>query len=253
MGGAILHSRGVRWNPPRILGQWALVYLVGGGGVYRDERGIQTTVRPGDCILVVPEIAHSYGPKSGMFWDELYICFQGSVFDAWREAGSFDVREPVKTWLPPSEAHARFAAFFERVERRGCTSLEAVCHWQVMLAEIFRSAAGGDAGRPAWLAQALDLLEQPSAEPRLEEVARACGLGYESFRKKFEAAIGHPPGRYALGRRIERARRLIAAQGLTNKELAGLLGFHDEFHFSRTFTRFTGVTPAAFRRNARRG
>lgn len=253
VAGAIYHSRGVPRHRPRILGQWALVYLVGGGGIYRDERGIPKPVDAGDCILVVPEVAHAYGPGPGMFWDELYVCFQGPVFDAWREAGPFDIREPVKPWLPPAEAHARFAAFFERVEKRGCTSLEAVCHWQVLLAEIFRPPTGVDTNRPAWLANALDLLEEPSSELKLVEVARTCGMGYESFRKKFEAAMGQPPAHYALGRRVERARRLIAAQGLTNKELAVLLGFYDEFHFSRTFTRFTGVTPSAFRRDARRG
>jgi methylphosphotriester-DNA--protein-cysteine methyltransferase len=46
----------------------------------------------------------------------------------------------------------------------------------------------------------------------LRQAAQACGIGYKPFRKKFETAVGMPPGRYVLARRIERARRLLALQ-----------------------------------------
>jgi two-component system response regulator YesN len=68
-------------------------------------------------------------------------------------------------------------------------------------------------------------------------------MGYENFRKKFALIAGQPPARYALGRRIERARSLLARHRFTNKELADLLGFHDEFHFAKTFRKLTGRTP----------
>jgi AraC-like DNA-binding protein len=44
-------------------------------------------------------------------------------------------------------------------------------------------------------------------------------------------------------RRIERARQLLARHRFTNKELAGMLGFHDEFHFAKTFKKLAGKTP----------
>jgi two-component system response regulator YesN len=68
-------------------------------------------------------------------------------------------------------------------------------------------------------------------------------MGYESFRKQFTKIAGQPPGRYALARRVDRARSLLARHRFTNKELADLLGFHDEFHFAKTFKKMTGVTP----------
>jgi AraC-like DNA-binding protein len=43
------------------------------------------------------------------------------------------------------------------------------------------------------------------------------------------------------------ARKLIYEERLSNKELAGKLGFCDEFHFSRRFHQATGQTPSRFR------
>jgi transcriptional regulator GlxA family with amidase domain len=144
-----------------------------------------------------------------------------------------------------------FREFFRKIQLKGCSSLGAACHWQSLLAEIVTTQPK-PVGKPiAWLEQALDLLEHsaPDSATSLQEVAKACGIGYESFRKKFEQALGVPPGRYVLARRIERARRLITIENFTNKEIAELLGFYDEFHFSKVFTRFSGKTPRQFRRS----
>jgi len=77
------------------------VYLVAGTGNYYDARGNDIPLRSGDVILVFPEVAHSYGPKPGGIWNELYVCFRGPVFESWREAKVFDVRNPAFHWKPP--------------------------------------------------------------------------------------------------------------------------------------------------------
>jgi AraC-like DNA-binding protein len=59
----------------------------------------------------------------------------------------------------------------------------------------------------------------------------------------FSDIAGEPPARYAMTRRIERARHLLARHRFTNKELAEMLGFHDGFHFAKTFKKLTGKTP----------
>jgi AraC-like DNA-binding protein len=249
--GTISGSRGIRRDQSRTFGQWAIVYLVGGSGSYHDERGTDVSVRAGDVIVVFPELAHSYGPPPGGVWNELYVCFNGPVFEVWRSAGIFDVRRPVFKWQPPSKGLAVMQEFFSQMNRPGKSMRETVAQWQGVLARVMPAggatpAAGAATARPAWLVRALDLLERDSGaadDPSLEALASACGMGYESFRKKFTQLIGKPPARYALERRIDRARQLLARHPFTNKELADLLGFHDEFHFAKTFKKLTGRTP----------
>jgi len=235
----------------RIFGQWALVYNVSGRCIYKDERGCREELSPGSWILVFPELAHHYGAAPGNRWNEIYVCFRGPVFEAWREAGCFDTSRPTGGWLPPARGVRVFERFFRRIQRKDCSALQAVCLWQELLAEIVGGPQQPVKHREEWLAKALDFLE--NADPRggadsLRQAAQFCGLGYESFRKKFEHAVGMPPGRHVLARRIERARRLLSLQSLTNGEIASMLGFHDEFHFSKTFSRLTGTSTRQFRK-----
>jgi AraC-like DNA-binding protein len=247
LAGTLAGSRGISRQKPRVFDQWAVVYLVGGAGSYHDDRGTEMPVRPGDVILVFPELAHSYGPPAGGEWDELYVCFRGPAFEAWRESGLLDIRRPVFPWHPPERGLPLMQEFFGLLGRRGVTMLDATCQWQCMMARIFANQAEAPRGaaQPEWFLHALDLLErrQVEGERGLRAVAAECGMGYENFRKKFALIAGQPPGRYALGRRIERARSLLARHRFTNKELADLLGFHDEFHFAKTFRKLTGRTP----------
>lgn len=247
LAGTISKSQGIRRERMRVFGQWAIVYLVAGSGNYHDARGIDVPLHAGDVILVFPEVAHSYGPAPGGIWNEIYVCFSGPVFESWRDAELFDVRNPVFHWKAPRIGLEILQPFFSKMNKPGQSMLEAVTMWQQILSQIFasRTAKGARDQRPAWFLQAVDLLERAAAddEKTLRSIAESCGMGYESFRKKFATLAGEPPGRYALMRRIERARQLLARHRFTNKELAEMLGFHDEFHFAKTFKKITGKTP----------
>lgn len=253
LAGTIKGSNGTN-SRKRVFGQWALVYSVSGRCSYEDERGVREELVPGSWILVFPEMAQAYGPLPGEIWNEIYICFRGSVFEAWREAGCFDPMRPTGRWLPPTKGVRVFQNFFREVQQKNCSSLKAVCLWQELLTEIVGAPGEPAMKREDWIGKALDFLEHSElggGADSLRQAAQACGIGYETFRKKFESALGMPPGRYVLLRRVERARRLLALQSLSNGEIAAMLGFHDEFHFSKTFSKFTGASPREFRKQAR--
>src|SRR4051812_49006260 len=68
----------------RVFGRYAIVLVVDGQGSYRDALGTKREINAGDAILIFPELAHSYGPRVGQHWDEIYFCFDGPIFDLWR-------------------------------------------------------------------------------------------------------------------------------------------------------------------------
>jgi len=51
--------------------------------------------RVGDVVLILPDLAHAYGPKSGGGWTHLYIVFSGFQFDLWRRRSLLDPERPV--------------------------------------------------------------------------------------------------------------------------------------------------------------
>ena len=251
LAGTIHNSDGTGPSGMRVFGQWALVYVVSGTAHYHDERGNTELVEPGGWILVFPELAHSYRAAPGTNWDEIYVCFRGPIFEAWRESGIYDIARPCGRWLEPEKGVPIFERYFRKVSKKDCSALKALCLWQELMEEIICSQRNPAPHSDGWLRRAQDALEQVgpqqnSTSPR--QVAQACGMGYETFRKKFESATGVPPARYAMSRRIERARQLLTLERLTNGEIARILGFYDEFHFSKTFSRLTGCSPRDFRK-----
>jgi AraC-like DNA-binding protein len=244
--GTIHGGRGVSAHPMRILGSYAIVYLLSGTGRYEDARGTRLEVSPGDLLLLFPDIAHAYGPPSGGLWDETYIVFDGPVFDLWRRQGlltpdsPFYHLEPVDYWRPR----------FDAVSAPGLSPLERICRLQSLLADTLTHyrrdpAAARD---QQWLATARALLDADVPEPLyVDQIATHLRLSPETFRKRFARLAGIPPWRYRMTRVIERACRLVHESRLTNKEIAAQLGFNDEFHFSRRFKQFTGRSPTQFR------
>lgn len=95
-------------GPCVFFGQFAVVYVVGGGGKYRDANGYRHTVTPGDLIWVFPKLGHSYGPSDSASWNEIYICFHGPIFNLWMKSGLINVQRPVWCLEPIEYWLARF-------------------------------------------------------------------------------------------------------------------------------------------------
>ncbi|WP_225846530.1 AraC family transcriptional regulator [Streptomyces sp. HPF1205] len=103
------------------------------------------------------------------------------------------------------------------------------------------------AGRTA-AALARDLLAARLADPPgLDALAAATGTGPFALLRAFKAAYGLPPHAWLTNERVRRARRLLAA-GTTPAATAAALGFSDQSHLTRHFTRITGVPPGAYQR-----
>jgi AraC-like DNA-binding protein len=130
-----------------------------------------------------------------------------------------------------------------------------VSRFAAVLVEILaghEAAEEAPAARADWLNHACELLVAPgSAGAPPAAVAKKLGFSYETFRKKFRAAIGFAPGRFHLDSRIDRAAALLHQGRHTIKEIAAQLGFCDEFYFSRCFKRRFGQSPRAFRQRVR--
>ncbi|MEU4409352.1 AraC family transcriptional regulator [Streptosporangium sp. NPDC023963] len=61
----------------------------------------------------------------------------------------------------------------------------------------------------------------------------------------FKQTYGLPPHAYLTGRRVEHARRALLS-GRRPAEVATSVGFHDQAHLTRHFTRHVGTTPARY-------
>jgi AraC-like DNA-binding protein len=251
MAGTLSKSNTAEFQSMRVLGSYAIVYLFGGEGFYRDANGYAAKLQAGDLLLLFPEIAHRYGPRRGQEWQEIYAVFDGPAFDLWRAQGLYDATqpvihlEPVKEWLERIEQ----VLAAPRPASPEAATIE-VAQFLELLTQMTAPVALKHAGNvePEWLARTRRLLEANLEKPiDWDTVAQDCGLTYESLRKRFREATGVSPARYRSERRIAAACALLKQEPVPIKAIATSLGFRDEFHFSRRFKEITGQTPREYR------
>ena len=117
-----------------------------------------------------------------------------------------------------------------------------------IIAAASRHAEQPEQKLPRWLEQAGELLRETFAgQVTLASVAAEVGVHpvylAAMFRKHHRCTVGE----YVRRLRIEAACREVSAAETPLCDIAASLGFYDQSHFTNTFKRHTGMTPAQYR------
>jgi AraC-like DNA-binding protein len=109
--------------------------------------------------------------------------------------------------------------------------------------------------RPATIRHRTSLFEDAVAivedefasELSLDDIARRVASSRRQLQRAY-AEIGHTTFRDHLTRvRMQRAADMLAARGLTVREVAHRVGYRQPAQFAKAFRRYQGVAPSAFR------
>jgi AraC-like DNA-binding protein len=119
--------------------------------------------------------------------------------------------------------------YLERPGRSRSDHRPVLAPWQVSLAQTF-------------------MLEQLAKSLHVPELAGMCRLSPTYFVRAFANTVGVAPYAWFLGRRVARARFLLANSELPLAQIALECGFSDQAHFTNAFGRATGTTPARWRK-----
>nr|WP_037846055.1 AraC family transcriptional regulator [Streptomyces sp. NRRL S-474] len=91
------------------------------------------------------------------------------------------------------------------------------------------------------------LEERMTRPPSLERLAAELGAGPFALLRAFRDTYGMPPHAWLTDARVRRARRLLDL-GTAPSEVAVAVGFTDQPHLNRHFSRIVGVPPGAYQR-----
>jgi len=82
-------------------------------------------------------------------------------------------------------------------------------------------------------------------------LAESLGYSLSHFFRLFRKSFGMPPHRYLMHRRVSLAQELLTQTDLDLACIALKAGFSDQSHLCRSFHRFIGLPPGAFRMRQR--
>jgi AraC family transcriptional regulator len=116
------------------------------------------------------------------------------------------------------------------------------------IAPVEPATRGGLAG---WQRnRVIQYIEANLAEPiSLATLADLAKLSPFHFARAFKQSFTVPPHRYHTGRRIERAKEMLARPTLSVTDIALSVGFSETGSFTAAFRRLTGRTPTDYRRS----
>lgn len=204
-------------------------------------------VGPGDIVVYLPLEAHAYAANEGDTLRATMLTFElhGDTGDLDRlgERRRFSALPGVSSMLDFIRAAASSENEYalraaERVAAGLLYRLVAECAFE----PVRPRANPVDA--------AMEMLFETHTA-RLNHVASELGVSTEAIRKQFRKHFGDSPMHYFTGYHVHRLAAVLEHTDSTLRELAEQFGFYDEFHLSRVFKRYMGVSPAEYRRQQR--
>ncbi|MFE7757870.1 AraC family transcriptional regulator [Streptomyces sp. NPDC057429] len=213
---------------------------------------------PGTVVMINPEVPHTAraGVPEGWVYATLYPSAQ-VINDI---AADLTTLRGTVGFAETSAADPRAARMITEVHRAAeeGNALAADSVLRVMVAGLLdrhgsllptralHSAGARDAAR----ARAV-LEERMDRPPTLETLAAELGTRPFALLRAFRKQYGMPPHTWLTDARVRRARRMLDA-GTAPAEAATAVGFTDQPHLNRHFTRIVGVPPGAYQRERAR-
>jgi AraC family transcriptional regulator len=192
-----------------------------------------------DCVAQ-SIVVHAPGERhSNVFGDRSATCLNvhGGMFE----------RSTVLSTPAAAAIAAKLRDEFRRPDDVSAMVVEA------LMLELFAvTARQRDSDRaPAWLREVRRTLERDFRETfALDALAESVSIHPTHLSRAFRQHYGITVGEFLRDLRVAYARRRLAS-GAPLQEIALDAGFADQSHFTRTFRRLTGMTPAHFRRALR--
>jgi AraC family transcriptional regulator of arabinose operon len=242
-----------RWRPSGTPG-WLIVYTMSGKGRFGHAGG-ELIVTQGDLVLIAPRTRNDYGLEDKLkSWDLLWAYF--FPHSHWHELLRWPDVAPglAHICLEPGENRTKVLKQIMNCHRLNSSPRR---HREMFAMNALETALLlCDGVNPliertrldSRLLRAMEYMsENLAGHVTITGVARHCGLSVSRFSHLFRSKTGQTPHQFLQRERISRARQLLELTQQPVTHIAFETGFVDLFHFSRTFKRYIGLSPRAYR------
>ncbi|MFD7609768.1 AraC family ligand binding domain-containing protein [Streptomyces sp. NPDC059828] len=212
---------------------------------------------PGMVVMINPEVPHTAraGVAEGWVYSTLYPSSRVVAEIAEETTTITGTPGFAETNVVDPQA-ARLIREVHRAAEEG-NALAADSVLRIMVARLLRDYGSSIPPRAPLTAGARNaararavLEERMDGPPTLQALATELGTSPFALLRAFRDRYGMPPHTWLTDARVRRARHLLDA-GAAPAHAAVAVGFADQPHLNRHFTRIVGVPPGAYQRGRR--
>jgi AraC-like DNA-binding protein len=224
---------------------YVISHLIDGHGCYQTpEMREPVCFGPGAGVIVCPGQSQFYGGRGDVYVEDS-IGFMGPSADALLKAGI------IRPGVAEIGRVRKLQPIIEKIRRPETGSLiEANIALQSLLVQIrHENPVRRDAGpRYPWLRELVgDIQADPSRWWTVSGMAEYSNISENQLRRIFLKHTGMTPKEFVDRQKIQMAIEKLCDSSQTVREIAAALGYSDVLHFTRRFTRLTGLAPGRYR------
>ena len=250
--GYVPRSAGHLRRPSLGSGEAWLVYCVRGGG-WCELAGQLHPVRAGDLLVLPPGASHTCGAHVSNPWTLHWALAAGENLGEYLKELGTSAQAPL-FWMGEDLQLTRLFNEVLKTLETGTSFLkllqasQALAHLLALMVRHRQEHTHDASDSVQKVAASIIYMSEQLDEPlRVTGLARLANLSPAHFSVLFKQQTGCSPRDYLHLLRIHRACQLLRSSTLNVKEIAARLGYQDQFHFSRQFKAFQGVSPSEYR------
>ncbi len=225
-----------------------LVYNIKGSGyshVGADEYAIDE-----DHFMIIPKgMSHAYGSISG--WSIYWVHFTGTQSNELISEFNITYGKPYAIYSKQSELTSLFHDIFSTL-LMGFTLQNAayasMTLWHIIGSFLFRDRILSDNKEPDPIGESIKYMKDNlHKDISLEEASDIAGYSPSYFTTIFKEQTGTAPITYFINLKMHLASEYLYQTNKTVKEISYLLGYSNQYYFSRLFKIHIGVSPSQYR------
>jgi AraC-like DNA-binding protein len=237
---------------PQGVNQAFLIYCVKGGG-WCELAGQLHTVRAGGLLVLPPDVPHTCGAHVANPWTIHWACAVGANLREYLNELGVSAQAPL-VWMGEDLQLARLFNEVVVTLEHGFSFLNllqashALAHLLAVMIRHRHQQTRDASDSVQKVAEGIIYMSEHLDQPmRVSALAALANFSPAHFSVLFKQQTGCSPRDYLHLLRIHRACQLLRSSTLNVKEIAARLGYQDQFHFSRQFKAFQGISPSEYR------
>lgn len=219
-----------------------LYYTLSGSGKIKTERE-EIILNRGKLYMIPTGMSFSYSCENQM--QQLY--FHINVTDSYGKDVLRGINRIMQKEIT-AEYTERLLALYRRDTAVARNYLKTLLQRDVFLMLFETRTEIKESRISPTVLKAVAYIEQNlSASLTLKEISDGIFVSPDTLSHRFKSEIGVPPIQYANGLIMTRAESLLTDTDISVARIAEMLGFADQFYFSRRFKEMHSVSPIKYR------